>query len=94
MNIYTTFPESELNCGNYNLELEDNTVNKRVGINLRKDVNHVRRTYLEKLNQYIVIVDIIASRKSHSTINRKHSQQIHYTRPATYNIELDLIINN
>ena len=52
------FPENLLNCGSYNLELEQNTMKKRVGIYLHKDLNYLRRRDLEKEDLHIVIIDI------------------------------------
>jgi hypothetical protein len=37
-----------LSFPNFNLEVEENTVNARVGIYINNEVNHVRRTDLEK----------------------------------------------
>ena len=52
------FPESVLNCSGYNLELENNSVKKRVGVYLQKDVNYIRRYDLEKEDHHIVIIDV------------------------------------
>ena len=57
------FPVTELNCKNYNLELEDNDTKKRAGIYLHSGVNYVRRKDLESPNHHIVIVDITTSKK-------------------------------
>ena len=52
------FPENLLNCGGFNLELEQNTSKKRAGIYLRSHVNYVRRLDLEKEDHHIVVVDV------------------------------------
>ena len=52
------YPENILNCGGYNLELEQNTVKNRVGIYLHRDINYVRRLDLEKENLHVVFVDL------------------------------------
>ena len=61
--ILSNFPVNILNCGNYTVELENNTEKRRVGIYLHKDIKYIRRFDLEKLDRHIVIVDIIASRR-------------------------------
>ena len=52
------FPENLLNCGGFNMELEQNTVKKRVGIYLKTDLNYIRRLDLEKQDHHIVIIDV------------------------------------
>ena len=52
-----------LNSGDYILELESNTVKKRVGIYLQKDIGYIRRYDLEKPDLHIVIIDVLASKK-------------------------------
>ena len=52
------FPENLLNCGGYNIELEMNSLKKRVGIYNQRNVNYIRRTDLEKENHHIVIIDV------------------------------------
>ena len=52
------FPEHLLNCGGYNLELENNNEKKRVGIYIKFDVKYERRLDLEKSGFHIVILDI------------------------------------
>ena len=52
------FPETILNCGNYNLELELNNTKKRAGIYLHETVSYIRRIDLEKEDHHIVIVDV------------------------------------
>ena len=47
------FPESVLNCKGYNVELEQNTVKKRVGIYVHKEVNYTRRFDLERENLHV-----------------------------------------
>ena len=51
--------ENLLNCGNYNIELEDNTVKKRAGIYIRSDINYIRRNDLEEQDSHIVIIDVV-----------------------------------
>ena len=58
--IQQGFPENILNCGNFNLELEINREKRRVGIYLHKDINYIRRSDLEEVDRYIVIIDVIA----------------------------------
>ena len=52
------FPENILNSGDYNTELETNTVKKRVGFYIHKNVSYVKRFDLEKENLHIVIIDV------------------------------------
>ena len=52
------FPENILNCKGYNIELELNSVKKRVGIYVHKNVNYTRRLDLEKENHHVVILDV------------------------------------
>ena len=54
------YPEGILNSGNYNLELETNSVKKRVGIYIQKDIDFLRRKDLEKVNCHIVFIDVTA----------------------------------
>ena len=54
------YPEDILNCNNYVIELEQNTLKKRAGIYIRKDVRYIRRSDLEKVNCHIVIIDVTA----------------------------------
>ena len=42
------------------IELEQNTVKKRVGIYIHEDTKYVRRKDLEKENCHIVIIDVTA----------------------------------
>ena len=56
--VLVGFPDNILNCGGYNIELEQNSVKKRVSIYLQKDLNYVRRFDLEKEDHHIVIVDV------------------------------------
>ena len=58
--IPMSFPEKILNCGGYNIELEMNTVKKRSGIYIQKDIKYVRRLDLEKENHHIVIIDVMS----------------------------------
>ena len=64
--IQQGFPENILNCGDFNLELENNTEKKRVGIYLHKDTNYVRRNDLEEANSHVVIVDIGQGARAHA----------------------------
>ena len=50
------FPEKLLNCGGYNIELEQNSQKKRVGIYIQRDVVYKRRIDLEKEDHHIVII--------------------------------------
>ena len=52
------FPENILSSGDCNIELETNTVKKRVGFYIHKNVSYVRRFDLEKENLHIVIIDV------------------------------------
>ena len=52
--IPNNFPESILNCGGYKLELESNSVKKRAGIYIKKEMNYTRRHDLEQNNMHIV----------------------------------------
>ena len=52
------YPENVLNCKGYNVELELNSVKKRVCIYVHKDINYTRRSDLEKENHHIVILDV------------------------------------
>ena len=45
--IVSGFPKNILNCNNYNLELEKNSLKKRVGIYIHRDINYTRKTELE-----------------------------------------------
>ena len=63
MEIPMGYPENILNCNNYNLELENNSQKKRVGIYIWKDINYTRRTELEKQDHHVVIIDVEASVK-------------------------------
>ena len=56
--IQMGFPENVLNSGGYNIELEMNTVKKRVGVYVQRQVNYVRRLDLEKENHHIVKIDV------------------------------------
>ena len=58
--IPMNFPEDVLNCNNYVIELEQNSLKKRAGIFIHKDVKYVRRKDLEKVNCHIVIIDVTA----------------------------------
>ena len=53
------FPENILNCNGYNLELEMNTVKKRTGIFIRRDIKYQRREDLEKTGMHIVVIDLL-----------------------------------
>ena len=57
--VQMNFPGKLLNCGDYNLELELNTVKKRTVIYLKKDIKYTRRIDLEKENLQIVIGVIV-----------------------------------
>ena len=48
--IPMNFPEDVLNCNDYVIELEQNTVKKRVGIYIHKDTKYVRRKDLIDTN--------------------------------------------
>ena len=61
--ICDNFPESSLNFGGYNLELEMNSEKKRTGIYLRSDMKYVRRKELEINDMHIVIVDLLCNVK-------------------------------
>ena len=54
-------PENVLNCGGYNMELEQNSVKKRVGIYIQQELNYVRRTDLEKEDQAAAVIFPTAS---------------------------------
>ena len=56
--IPVNFPEKSLNCGGYNIELEMNSVKKRVGFYIKSNINYVRRSDLEKENCHVTIIDI------------------------------------
>ena len=47
-----------LKLGNYNLELETNSVKKRVGIYIQKDIDFLRRKDLEKPDLHVVFFGI------------------------------------
>ena len=57
--VINGFPEEILNCNDFNLELERNTVKKRAGIYVRKDIKYRRCTELEEEGMHIVIIDVI-----------------------------------
>ena len=59
--IQINFPEKVLGSGNYILELENNSVKKRVGTYVRKDINYTRRADLEKPDHHVIIIDVFAS---------------------------------
>ena len=52
------YPESILNCGRFNLELELNNTKKRVGVYLHEKISYTRRIDLEKTDHHIVIIDV------------------------------------
>ena len=52
------FPEKLLSCGGYNIELEMNSLKKRVSIYIQKNDNFIRRLDLEKEDYHIVIIDV------------------------------------
>ena len=56
--IPMNYPENTLNFKNYNLELESNTVKKRVGIYVNRKINYTRRTDLETEDSHIIIIDV------------------------------------
>ena len=61
--IDVNFPEAELSCKNFNLELEENSSKRRVGIYLNTTINYVRRKDLELPDHHIVVIDIITDKK-------------------------------
>ena len=60
--IDVNFPEAELSCKNFNLELEENSSKRRVGIYLNTTINYVRRKDLELPDHHIVVIDIITDK--------------------------------
>ena len=56
-------PENILNSGNYNLELENNSVKKRAGIYIHKDISYIRRNDLELPDILILVIDANAYKK-------------------------------
>ena len=56
--VQMNFPEKVLNCGGFNLELEQNTSKKRAGIYVKQDLNYTRRSDLAKENFHVVILDV------------------------------------
>ena len=56
--IPMNYPENTLNFKNYNLELESNTVKKRVGIYVNTKINYTRRTDLETEDLHLIIIDV------------------------------------
>ena len=58
------FPEDLLNCGGFNIKLETNTLKKRTGIYIRRDIKYVRRKDLESSDRHIVIIDVITNVKT------------------------------
>ena len=60
--IPPNFPESLLNTGDFNLELELNDGKKRVGVYLHNKIKYKRRFNFESKNYHVVICDIFASR--------------------------------
>ena len=61
------FHENVLNCGGYNIELEQNSVKKRLGIYIQQELNYVRRTDLEKDVNHIVIIDLKSTHEADCT---------------------------
>ena len=56
--IPMNFPENELNCNGYNLEVEANIEKKRAGFFIIKDITYVRRKDLEKENCHMLVLDV------------------------------------
>ena len=61
--VPNNYPEDQLNCNKYLLELEMSSQKRRAGIYLSSDLNYVRRIDLEKADCHIVIVDVLANVK-------------------------------
>ena len=86
------FPENVLNSGGYNIELEVNTVKKRVGFYIHKDVNYLRRLYLGKENHHIVIIDVKSNLPLRIiTIYRSFRPQGGISPEAFFNAQLVLL---
>ena len=56
--IPLNYPEGDLNCNDYILELERNNQKKSAAIYVRKNVKYVRREDLEKENHHMVVIDV------------------------------------
>ena len=56
--IIDDFPLGILYCGNFNLELEDASLKKRVGFYIRNDIRYKRRRDLENKDLHIIIIDV------------------------------------
>ena len=87
------FPENILNSRDYNIELEMNSVKKRVGFYVHKNVSYVRHIDLEKEDLHIVIIDV----KSDLTIRlvtlyRSFRPQGNISPEAFFNAQLVLYV--
>ena len=92
--IPINYPEDILDCNNYILELELNTLKKRSGIYVRKDTKYVRRKDLEKENYHIVIIDVILAVKIRVIcIYRSFRPQDYTTPTAFFETQLGILKN-